>query len=418
MVRFGFLMVLLLSSCATKQELVDLERQLQTTRGELAAVRKGVTETKASLGEQIRSAREEQRQSDAQIEEQMKAILSTVEAQQKALGALNSFARGELAAQDQKREERLKRLENSIGERISGQEKGYLASQGNLGTRIEELAAELKIVQGKLEENNNLLTEQGGRLDDQNSQASRWDNRLETIEANLKTAREAQSSQGEKLGGLEGQVTGLVKNWEAWREQANRALSQTGGLERKLGAVEAELRSIKEAVARSSPSGSSVSLKESSEPSTGKPAPSLPSVTKETLPSGGGAATPAPLGADEIYRSAFADYTQGSYDLAISGFRSYLSKYPKGTLAANAQYWLGECHYSQKRFDQAIAEFEAVANNYPGSQKVPSSLLKMGYSYLEMGNASKGKMVLGELVDKYPKTREAFLAKSRLANLK
>ena len=80
--------------------------------------------------------------------------------------------------------------------------------------------------------------------------------------------------------------------------------------------------------------------------------------------------------------------------------------------------WLGECHYSQKKFDQAIAEFEAVANNYPGSQKVPSSLLKMGYSYLEMGNVSKGKIILGELVDKYPKTREAFLAKSRLANLK
>ncbi len=414
-------MVLLLSSCATKQELVDLERQLQTTRGELAGVRKGVTETKTSLGEQIRTTREEQRQSDAQIGEQMKAILSTVEAQQKALGALNSFARGELAAQDQKSEERLKKIEEKIGERISGQEKGYLASQGNLGTRLEELAAEVKIVQGKLEENNNLLTEQGGRLDDQNSQASRWDNRVETMEANIKAAREAQSSYGEKLGGLEGQVTGLVKNWEAWREQANRALSQTAGLERRLGVLEAELRSIKEEVARPNASGSSVSPKESLESSSGKPAgsaPPLPSITKEALPPGAGTATPAPLGADEIYRSAFSDYTQGAYDLAISGFRSYLSKYPKGTLAANAQYWLGECHYSQKKFDQAIAEFEAVANNYPGSQKVPSSLLKMGYCYLEMGNVSKGKIVLGDLVDKYPKTREAFLAKSRLANLK
>ncbi|MFH0871736.1 MAG: tol-pal system protein YbgF [bacterium] len=412
MVLCGFLMIApLLSSCATRQGLLDLQRQLQTTRGELSAVRKEAKEVK-SVTEQLRSADNEQRESYSRMTEQIKALLDTIEAQQKAIASSNSSVQERLSAMEAKNEERLKTFE----ERKKDQEKGYLASQGNLGTRLEELATEVKIIQGKLEENNNLLAEHGMRFDDLSHQASRSGGKVETTEANLKAIKGAQSSQAEKLNRVEGQVASLVKNWEAWREQANRSLSQMGDLERRLGSLEQEMGRIKEAYRQPSMTPPPQASKEAKAASPTEPP--LPAEPKEPTGSKGAVAPAPPPGGDEIYKSALDDYNRGAYDLAIPGFRSYLSQYPKGSLAANSQYWLGECYYSQKKYEQAIAEFEGVLRNYPASEKAPSALLKKGYSYLGLGNMAKGKEILMEVLDKYPKTREASLAKSRLANLK
>jgi tol-pal system protein YbgF len=402
-------MVLLLSSCASQQDLVDLQRQLQTTRGELAAVRKGVAETRTLVDEQIRSTNEGQKELVSRTNEQMNTILAAIEAQQKAIASLNSFAQEKAAAADQRAEERLRRVE----EQIRGQEKGYLASQGNLGGRLEELGGELKIVQGKLEENNNLLAEQGIRLDEVSQQILRSGSRVETAESNLRAIREAQSSYGEKVNRVEGQVASLVKSWEGWREQSDRSLSHATGLEKRLEAVEAELRQLKEAC-RSSSSVSPVGAKETAERAAGSV---LLPPEKEVAATREGVGSASPVGGDEIYRAAYADYTQGSYDLAISGFGDYLAKYPKGSLAANSQYWLGECYYSQKRFKEAIIAFEAVLKNYPKSPKAPGALLKKGYSYLGLGDVAGGKGALMEVWEKYPKTREATLAEDMLRKM-
>jgi len=409
--RLGFLTILFLSSCATQQDLVDLQRQLQTTRGELATVRKQMTEAKTLVEGQIRASDSEQKESLSRLSQQMSAVLSTIEAQQKAIASLNSFVSERLSTVDAKSEERLRKLE----ERIIQQEKGYLGSQGNLGTRLGELAAEVKIVQGKLEENNNLLAEQGARLDEMSQQAVRSGSRMEAAEGNLRSIREVQASYGEKLQLLEGQLANMLKSWEGWHKQADLALRQVEGLGKRLEAAEVELRAFKESYERWI---SSASLAGTKEKEAGRVATSPPPMGKETPTLGEGVASASPLGGDEIYRSAYADYSRGAYELAISGFRDYLAKYPKGSLGANSQYWLGECYYSQKKFKEAIAEFDAVTKSYPKSAKAPGALLKKGYCYLALGDAARAKSTLMEVFEKYPKTREAALAEDQLGKMK
>ena len=41
---------------------------------------------------------------------------------------------------------------------------------------------------------------------------------------------------------------------------------------------------------------------------------------------------------------AWADYTAGSYDLAIEGFTSYVRSFPKSEFADNAQFYIGESY--------------------------------------------------------------------------
>jgi tol-pal system protein YbgF len=105
------------------------------------------------------------------------------------------------------------------------------------------------------------------------------------------------------------------------------------------------------------------------------------------------------------------------YRLAISRFKEFLKKYPKSNLADNAQYWIGESHYGLREFDQAIIEFDAVRRRYPQGEKVPAALLKQGYAFAELGEKVNARLLLQEVLEKFPETPEAAKAKMRLKSL-
>jgi tol-pal system protein YbgF len=105
------------------------------------------------------------------------------------------------------------------------------------------------------------------------------------------------------------------------------------------------------------------------------------------------------------------------YKVAISQFKDFLKKHPKSRLADNAQYWIGECHYALREFDQAIVEFDAVRRRYPQGDKVPAAVLKQGFAFAELGEKVNARLVLQELVEKYPQSPEASKAKTRLKAL-
>ena len=105
------------------------------------------------------------------------------------------------------------------------------------------------------------------------------------------------------------------------------------------------------------------------------------------------------------------------YRVAISRFKEFLKKHPKSNLADNAQYWIGESHYGLREFDQAIIEFDAVRRRYPQGDKVPAALLKQGYAFAELGEKVNARLLLQEVVEKFPETPEAAKAKMRLKSI-
>jgi tol-pal system protein YbgF len=120
----------------------------------------------------------------------------------------------------------------------------------------------------------------------------------------------------------------------------------------------------------------------------------------------------------EIYNLAYNDYLKGNYDLASTGFQSFLKQFPDSTLAPHAQYWLGECYYSKKDFFKAIETFDRVTKNYPKSEKAVTALLKGGLSYLEIGDRTKARAYLKKVIEEYPLSSEANLAKNKLAEIR
>ncbi|MCG6975006.1 MAG: tol-pal system protein YbgF [Acidiferrobacterales bacterium] len=135
------------------------------------------------------------------------------------------------------------------------------------------------------------------------------------------------------------------------------------------------------------------------------------------------AATPpvaAPTSGQEQqeYEAAFQLMKEGDYTGASRSFRAFITRYPGSPLAANAQYWIAESNYFVRNFNLALKEFLKVEELYPNSRKLSDALLKIGYTYYELGEWTKSRQYLQKVIDRYPNSRNARSASSRLAIMK
>jgi tol-pal system protein YbgF len=121
--------------------------------------------------------------------------------------------------------------------------------------------------------------------------------------------------------------------------------------------------------------------------------------------------------AAEQYRAAVDQLRAGHHDDAIAQLRDFVKHHPSHDYADNAQYWLGEAFYDRKDYGKALAEFRAAVDKYPRGNKVPDALLKVGYCYLALGQADKGRFALEQVTTIYPKTEPAVLAAKRLETI-
>jgi tol-pal system protein YbgF len=124
-----------------------------------------------------------------------------------------------------------------------------------------------------------------------------------------------------------------------------------------------------------------------------------------------------PPSPEELYNAAYGDFIKGSYDLARQGFQEYLKNYPETELSDNAQYWIGESFYVQGKFPEAIQQFDKVLRNYSRGDKVAAAALKKGYSLLEMKNTDLGVRQLRLVIELYPTSDSAQLARDRLNSM-
>jgi tol-pal system protein YbgF len=120
---------------------------------------------------------------------------------------------------------------------------------------------------------------------------------------------------------------------------------------------------------------------------------------------------------EAAYQAAYSDIAAGRYDLAREAFRVYLKHFADTEVSDNAQYWIGECLYATGDFHSAIAEFQRVVDRYPKGDKVPAALFKIGVSNARLRQNDEAKRYFRSVVQKYPKSPEASLAKERLSQL-
>ena len=170
-------------------------------------------------------------------------------------------------------------------------------------------------------------------------------------------------------------------------------------------------------------------------PPSGPPS-STPTETgaRPPAPSAAGPPPAPPPGsqAEELYKTAYIDFTRGNFHLAIAAFREFIRRYPGTHLAEAAQYWIGESHFSLARnhqargdteratqeFERATQEFRRVVVEYPQGERVPAALYKRALALLELRQPALAEAELRILVDQFPSHEEAVKAKEELTKLR
>ena len=115
-----------------------------------------------------------------------------------------------------------------------------------------------------------------------------------------------------------------------------------------------------------------------------------------------GPVTLPPGSETDQYQFAMAFLRKGQYEQASSALAAFVAAHPKGQLASNAVYWLGESYYARGMFDQAAVRFAEGYQKYPDGAKGPDSLLKLGMSLGRLNKRSEACTSLAELRRKFP----------------
>jgi len=184
-------------------------------------------------------------------------------------------------------------------------------------------------------------------------------------------------------------------------EEKNRAQDERAkALEERIRAMEDRLKSVE----------AKIDLVASKQAEAEKAA----ATAKEVPPEVKGLIT----GMGELYREAFETYQRGDMEGARKKFEAFLKQYPNTDLSDNAQFWIGETYYGKKDYERAILEYEKVMAKYPEGDKVPAAILKQAFSFLELGDKTNGKSLLRRVMERYPHSEQAEIAKKRLETIR
>lgn len=129
-----------------------------------------------------------------------------------------------------------------------------------------------------------------------------------------------------------------------------------------------------------------------------------------TAPAGGNAS------ADQMYEASLGQLRRGSASTARLGFRELLRSYPQSNKVPDALYFIGES-FRTENADSAAAYYDMVARSYPQSTRAPAALYNLGLLNERASKNAAARDAYQRVVQSYPKSDEAALARDRLKAL-
>ncbi len=186
-------------------------------------------------------------------------------------------------------------------------------------------------------------------------------------------------------------------------------------LKTQIAALETQVKSLKDRLALTeSPAKPQGETAEAMGTGSSPPAAETPKSVGEPQ-----ATVSAPV-ADSMsadYDAAYQLFQEKKFKESRKKFEVFLREYPKSQLADNAQFWSAESYYAEKDFENAILSYETLLKKYPESSKASGGMLKQGFAFIEIGDRKTGKIILTKVMEKYPGSKDAELAKKKLAEL-
>lgn len=120
--------------------------------------------------------------------------------------------------------------------------------------------------------------------------------------------------------------------------------------------------------------------------------------------------------ADQMYEASLAQLRRGSTSTARLGLREMLRVYPNSDRAGDALYFIGQS-FAAENPDSAAAYYEQVMQKHPTSSRASSALYNLGLLAERRKDTKKARDAYQRVVQRYPQSDEAALARDRLKAL-
>ncbi|MDH4359724.1 MAG: tol-pal system protein YbgF [Nitrospirota bacterium] len=393
-----------------------------------------ITQQRAEIKELLHARAEVMDQMATLKDTDLSQVRGAIEKNQHQVNELNQ----KLARYDTEMKEVRTQLQQSeplvhqLRDRVAGEEQLLTEQGGKLGefrTSLVDYQQVLASLRQQVAQQEQQVAELRKQME---LTGQKYDAQGKQVQANFEEVRRSIQS---VVGTLEKVSTTFGGRLDEHEQKLSRVVGQQGGqvsynapvvktpeLSARTAESRALLSSITPQSSRSGGSPRSESSQISSQPvAAGAVAAYAPSAhPSRTVPPLSGVPPTASPGRVEVrdprvtYDGAMNLLRQGNFMEAANGFSTFLRTFSDSPLAANAQYWLGECYYGERRFQESIDEFERVFAFYPSSNKVPASLLKIAYAHLELRQPSMARSVFQQLVRTFPQSSEADKAHVRL----
>lgn len=109
---------------------------------------------------------------------------------------------------------------------------------------------------------------------------------------------------------------------------------------------------------------------------------------------------------------------EGAFGRGREQMEIFLKRFPEHELAVNAMYWVGEAYFGEKKYENAILQFQEVVQKHAKHPKVAAALLMQGLAFHALGDEKNARVILQQVVERFPKSEEAKKAKERLGEWK
>jgi tol-pal system protein YbgF len=229
-------------------------------------------------------------------------------------------------------------------------------------------------------------------------------------EDSFSAVRESQVEINSRLSEVSSNLRELQGRFEEYKYNMEKTLKDVVAerdiARAQIAAIETQIKALKDKLASVEGAAQKPAEGQKTEPEQAK-----------TEPTGEEQAKEASDDKASTYEAAYHAFKDKKYKEAREKFEAFLKDFPRDKLSGNAQFWIAETYYADKDFESAILAYETLLKKYPESDKTSGALLKQGLSFIEIGDKKTGKTILGRLLEKYPNSKEAALAKKKIAEL-
>jgi tol-pal system protein YbgF len=254
---------------------------------------------------------------------------------------------------------------------------------------------------------------------------ARLQERIDKLEAEMARTQPAQANSWAELNSMRSQLAAINGQMEDFR----RAQETQGGasidalnakvqeLERRNMFMASQLGVTFEEMPRMETAPASEGQEAAPQVTAAQPAPNAPAVEQPQ------AVQPAPATAEqpaaevpgqELYQKALESFYAMKYKQAQTTWAEFVKGFPKDPLVPNAIFWQGECFFQLQDYANAVLTYQKVIEEHSKSNKYRPALLKQGISFYKLKKDQAGKLVLEDLIKKYPDSAEAKRAQAYL----